>query len=80
MPEPSCLGTWNAYAEAGPVDQERKRRLEEAPEALQGQVEAHLRTCAALRRMGWQQRKRRATAGQKDAWDDFFGGAGGDFL
>jgi len=55
---PSCLSCWNAYAEAGGDYAERKRRLEEAPAALQGQVEIHLRTCAALRRKGRQRRSK----------------------
>ena len=59
----SPLPVWNAWAAAGDTFEERKRRLELAPQHLREQVEIHLRTVAQLRKRN-QVMVRRA----KEAW------------
>ena len=49
-PATASLGEWNGYVQAGGSREERRRRLEEAPDHLRGQVENHVKTVFALRR------------------------------
>ena len=56
-PATASLGEWNGYVQAGGSREERRRRLDEVPEDLRGQVESHVKTVFALRR--WHQDKAR---------------------